>query len=50
MNLEALVVAKTMLGVVIEVIISMQILSFCNLVHCSMPQIDYENACFYAPI
>jgi hypothetical protein len=44
MNLEALVVAKAMLVAVIEVIISMQILSFYNLVHCSMPQLDYVNA------
>jgi hypothetical protein len=44
MNLEALVVAEAMLVVVVYVIISMHILSSCNLVYYSMPQIDCVNA------
>jgi hypothetical protein len=44
MNVEALVVAKAMLVFALEVIISMQILSFYTLVHYYMPQIDCVNA------
>jgi len=44
MNLKALVVAETMLVVAIYVIISMHILSFCNLVYYSMPQTESVNA------